>query len=201
MFTTKGGQTFYLAKVGDSYKLILPNGRSMTIDSSLVSDEAGRTRNNIMDFIMADNVSAAIQGAMESKPLENSPYGNSIEIKGVPEKPAQAPKTAPQPSEKMQRGFAALDRLNSLKPTTPTKPAANQEAINQREKDKKATVAIDTSTPLGRSQLARKKWGEMTDAEKAIISPMFEGMEEKDIQEYWDGTDATQRESFIPACK
>ena len=41
----------------------------------------------------------------------------------------------------------------------------------------------------------------MTDAEKAIISPMFEGMGEKDIQEYWDGTDATQRELFIPACK
>lgn len=201
LFTTKGGQTFYLAKVGDSYKLILPNGRSMTIDSSLVSDEAGRTRNNIMDFIMADNVSAAIQGAMESKPLENSPYGNSIEIKGVPEKPAQAPKTAPQPSEKMQRGFAALDRLNSLKPTTPTKPAANQEAINQREKDKKATVAIDTSTPLGRSQLARKKWGEMSEAEKSIITPMFEGMSEQEIQEYWDGTDATQRETFIPACR
>lgn len=201
LFTTKGGQTFYLAKVGDSYKLILPNGRSMTIDSSLVSDEAGRTRNNIMDFIMADNVSAAIQGAMESKPLENSPYGNSIEIKGVPEKPAQAPKTAPQPSEKMQRGFAALDRLNDLKPTTPTKPAANQEAINQREKDKKATVAIDTSTPLGRSQLARKKWGEMSEAEKSIITPMFEGMSDQEIQEYWDGTDATQRETFIPACK
>lgn len=201
LFTTKGGQTFYLAKVGDSYKLILPNGRSMTIDSSLVSDEAGRTRSNIMDFIMADNVSAAIQGAMESKPLENSPYGNSIEIKGVPEKPAQAPKTAPQPSEKMQRGFAALDRLNGLKPTTPTKPAANQEAINQREKDKKATVAIDTSTPLGRSQLARKKWGEMSEAEKSIITPMFEGMSEQEIQEYWDGTDATQRETFIPACR
>ena len=40
----------------------------------------------------------------------------------------------------------------------------------------------------------------MTDAEKSIISPMFEGMEEKAIQEYWDGTDAIQRESFIPAC-
>lgn len=296
LFTTKGGQTFYLAKVGDSYKLILPNGRSMTIDSSLVSDEAGRTRNNIMDFIMADNVSAAIQGAMESKPLENSPYGNSIEVtqpgttsantpkkkvyyiegatsyddewhvlikpiqifwqnhkrdpqigeivreqygkiapvigkvresgikhnyeevvkalKGtyyeevlqyikVKEEPVQATKaeTAPQPSEKMQRGFAALDRLNGLKPTTPTKPAANQEAINQREKDKKATVAIDTSTPLGRSQLARKKWGEMSEAEKSIITPMFEGMSDQEIQEYWDGTDATQRETFIPACK
>lgn len=194
LFTTKGGQTFYLTKVSDSYKLILPNGRSMTIDSSLVSDEAGRTRNNIMDFIMADNVSAAIQGAMEAKPLENSPYGNSIEIK-------EAPKTPPQPSEKMQRGFAALDRLNGLKPTTPTKPAANLEAINQREKDKKATVAIDTSTPLGRSQLARKKWGEMSEAEKSIITPMFEGMSVQEIQEYWDGTDATQRETFIPACK
>lgn len=194
LFTTKGGQTFYLAKVGDSYKLILPNGRSMTIDSSLVSDEAGRTRNNIMDFIMADNVSAAIQGVMSSTPLENSPYGNSIELK-------ETPKEAPKPDDRMKRGLDALDRLNSLKPTTPTQPAPNQEAINKREKDEKATVAIDLSTALGRSQLARKKWGEMTDAEKAIISPMFEGMEEKDIQEYWDGTDATQRESFIPACK
>lgn len=194
LFTTKNGQTFYLAKIGDGYKLVLPNGRSMTIELSLVSDEVGRTRNNIMDFIQADNVAAAIQDAMSSTPLENSPYGTSIELK-------ETPKEAPKPDDRMKRGLDALDRLNSLKPTTPTQQAPNQEAINKREKDEKATVAIDLSTALGRSQLARKKWGEMTDAEKAIISPMFEGMEEKDIQEYWDGTDATQRESFIPACK
>lgn len=194
LFTTSNNQTFYLAKVGDDYKLILPNGRSMTIDPSLVSDEAGRTRSNIMDFIQVDNVTATIQDAMSSTPLENSPYGNSIELK-------EAPKEAPKPDDRMKRGLDALDRLNSLKPTTPTQQAPNQEAINKREKDEKASVAIDLSTALGRSQLTRKKWGEMTDAEKAIISPMFEGMEEKDIQEYWDGTDATQRESFIPACK
>lgn len=194
LFTTKNGQTFYLAKVGEGYKLILPNGRAMTIDNSLVSDESGRTRNNIMDFIQADNVAAAIQEAMSTTPLENSPYGNSIELKEVP-------KEAPKPDDRMKRGLDALDRLNGLKPTTPTKQASNQEAIDKREKDEKATVAIDLSTPLGRSQLARKKWGEMTEAEKATISPMFEGMEEKDIQAYWDGTDATQREAFIPACK
>lgn len=194
LFTTSNNQTFYLAKVGDGYKLILPNGRSMTIDPSLVSDEAGRTRNNIMDFIQADNVAAAIRDAMSNTPLENSPYGNSIELK-------ETPKETPKPDDKMKRGLDALDRLNSLKPTTPTQKASNQEAINKREKDEKASVAIDLSTTLGRSQLARKKWGEMTDDEKAIIRPMFEGMKEKDIQEYWDGTDATQRESFIPACK
>lgn len=194
LFTTKNGQTFYLAKVGDGYKLILPNGRSMTIDSSLVSDEAGRTRNNIMDFIQADNVAAAIQDAMSSTPLENSPYGNSIELK-------EAPKETPKPDDRMKRGLDALDRLNSLKPTTPTQQAPNQEAINKREKDEKVTVDINPSTALGRSQLARKKWGEMTDAEKAIVSPMFEGMEEKAIQEYWDGTDANYRESFIMSCK
>ncbi len=194
LFTTSNGQTFYLAKVGDGYKLVLPNGRSMTIDSSLISDEAGRTRNNIMNFIQADNVAAAIQNTMSATPLENSPYGNSIEIK-------ELPKNTPKPDDRMKRGLDALDMLNSLKPSTPTQQATNQEAINKREKDEKATIAIDLSTPLGRSQLARKKWGEMTDAEKATISPMFEGMEEKDIQEYWDGTDATQRESFIPACK
>ena len=194
LFTTKNGQTFYLAKIGDDYKLILPNGRSMTIDPSLVSDEAGRTRNNIMDFIQADNVAAAIQDAMSSTPLENSPYGNSIELK-------ESPKEAPKPDDRMKRGLDAIDRLNSLKPITPTQQAPNQEAINKREKDEKATVAIDTSTALGRSQLARKKWGEMIDAEKDIIRPMFEGMEEKAIQEYWDNTDAIQREAFIPACK
>ena len=194
LFTTSNNLTFYLAKVGDDYKLILPNGRSMTIDPSLVSDEEGRTRNNIMDFIQADNVAATIHNAMSSTPLENSPYGNSIELK-------EAPKETPKPDDRMKRGLDALDRLNSLKPTTPTQQAPNQEAINKREKDEKVTVDINTSTALGRSQLARKKWGEMTDAEKAIISPMFEGMTEKDIQEYWDGTDATQRESFIPACK
>lgn len=194
LFTTSNNQTFYLAKVDDGYKLVLPNGRSMTIDPSLVSDEVGRTRNNIMDFIQADNVAAAIQDAMSYTPLDNSPYGNSIELK-------EAPKETPKLDDRMKRGLDALDRLNSLKPTTPTQQASNQKAINKREKDEKASVAIDLSTALGRSQLARKKWGEMTDAEKAIISPMFEGMEEKDIQEYWDGTDAIQRESFIPACK
>lgn len=194
LFTTSNNQTFYLAKVGDDYKLVLPNGRSMTIDPSLVSDEEGRTRNNIMDFIQADNVAAAIHDAMSSTPLENSPYGNSIELK-------KTPKEAPKPDDRMKRGLDAIDRLNSLKPITPTQQAPNQEAINKREKDEKATVAIDTSTALGRSQLARKKWGEMTDAEKDIIRPMFEGMEEKAIQEYWDNTDAIQREVFIPACK
>ena len=194
LFTTGNNQTFYLAKVGDSYKLIIPNGRSITIESSLVSDEAGRTRNNIMDFIQADNVAAAIQDAMSISPLENSPYGNSIEFKDTP-------KEHPEPDDRMKRGLEALDRLESLKAKGNTVTDPRQEAINKREKEEKATVAIDTSTALGRSQLARKKWGEMTDAEKAIISPMFEGMEEKDIQEYWDGTDATQRESFIPACK
>lgn len=198
LFTTSNNQTFYLAKVGDGYKLVLPNGRSMTIDPSLVSDEAGRTRNNIMDFIQADNVAATIQGAMSSIPLENSPYGNSIELK---ETPKETPKEAPKPDDRMKRGLDALDRLNRLKPTTPTQQAPNQEAINKREKDEKATVAIDLSTPLGKSQLARKKWGEMTDAEKDIIRPMFEGMEEKAIQEYWDGTDDIQREVFIQACK
>ena len=194
LFTTSNNLTFYLAKVDDNYKLVLPNGRSMTIDPSLVSDEVGRTRNNIMDFIQADNVAAAIQDAMSYTPLDNSPYGNSIELK-------ETPKETPKPDDRMKRGLDALDRLNSLKPTTPTQQAPNQEAINKREKDEKASVAIDLSTALGKSQLARKKWGEMTDAEKAIISPMFEGMEEKDIQKYWDGTDAIQRESFIPACK
>lgn len=198
LFTTSNNQTFYLAKIGDGYKLVLPNGRSMTIDPSLVSDEAGRTRNNIMDFIQADNVAAAIQGAMSSTPLENSPYGNSIELK---ETPKETPKEAPKPDDRMKRGLDALDRLNRLKPTTSTQQAPNQEAINKREKDEKATVAIDLSTPLGRSQFARKKWGEMTDAEKDIIRPMFEGMEEKAIQEYWDGTDTIQREVFIQACK
>ena len=194
LFTTSSNLTFYLAKVGDDYKLVLPNGRSMTIDPSLISDEAGRTRNNIMDFILADNVAAAIQDAMSSTPLENSPYGNSIELK-------EAPKEAPKSDDRMKRGLEAWDRLESLKARGNTVSDPRQEAINKREKEEKATVAIDLSTALGRSQLARKKWGEMTDAEKAIISPMFEGMGEKDIQEYWDGTDATQRELFIPACK
>ena len=194
LFTTSNNQTFYLAKVSDDYKLILPNGRSMTIDPSLVSDEAGRTRNNIMDFIQADNVATAIQDAMSSTPLENSPYGNSIELKGTP-------KEAPKPDDRMKRGLEAWDRLENLKAKGNTVTDPRQEAINKREKDEKATVDIDTSTALGRSQLARKKWGEMTDAEKAIVSPMFEGMEEKAIQEYWNGTDANYRESFIMSCK
>ena len=41
----------------------------------------------------------------------------------------------------------------------------------------------------------------MTEAEKGLITPMFEGMTENEIQDYWDNTDALQREVFIPACK
>lgn len=147
-----------------------------------------------MDFIQADNVAAAIQDAMSTSPLENSPYGNSIELKDTP-------KEHPKPDDRMKRGFEAWDRLESLKVTGNTVPDPRQEAINKREKEEKATVAIDTSTSLGRSQLANKKWAEMTKDEKAIITPMFEGWSEEDIQKYWDGTDAAQRESYIPACK
>ena len=194
LFTTGNNQTFYLAKVDDSYKLIIPNGRSITIESSLISDEAGRTRNNIMDFIQADNINDVIQDLMSTTPLENSPYGNSIELKDTPER-------TPKPDDRMKRGFEAWDRLESLKVTGNTVPDPRQASIDRREKEEKATVAIDTSTSLGRSQLANKKWAEMTKDEKAIITPMFEGWSEEDIQKYWDGTDATQRESFIPACK
>lgn len=204
LFTTKGGQTFYLAKVGDSYKLILPNGRSMTIDSSLVSDEAGRTRNNIMDFIMADNVSAAIQGAMESKPLENSPYGNSIEIKGTPEKLTQAIKTEAAPSTKKEVPAdvaAAWATLDALRPKGPTVADPKQEAIDEREKDKKASDSIPTriDTPMGRSMFAHKKWEALTADEKSYVA--LEGLSEKEMQEFWDGSDPSTRESFIPACK
>lgn len=147
-----------------------------------------------MDFIQADNINDVIQGLMSTSPLENSPYGNSIELK-------DAPKEHPKPDDRMKRGLEALDRLESLKAKGNTVPDPRQASIDRREKEEKATVAIDTSTPLGKSQLANKKWAEMTKDEKAIITPMFEGMSEEDIQKYWDGADAMQRESFIPACK
>lgn len=196
LFTTGNNQTFYLAKVDDSYKLIIPNGRSMTIEEAkeLISDEEGRTRSNFMEFIQAENVSAIINELLKTSPLENSPYGNSIELKDTPER-------TPKPDDRMKRGLEAWDRLESLKVTGNTVPDPRQASIDRREKEEKATVAIDTSTRLGRSQLANKKWAEMTKDEKAIITPMFEGMSEEDVQKYWDGTDATQRENYIPACK
>lgn len=194
VFTTGKGNTFYLAKVNNQYKLILPNGRAMTIDSALISDEAGRTKANLIDFINSENVTATIQQALSTNPLENSPYGKSVEVKDVP-------KEAPKVDDKMAKAFENLDRLNNLKPDTPSAPASNQVAINQRENDKKATVSIDTNTSQGRELLSRKKWGEMTEVEKDLIRPVFEGMTDEDIKDYWDNTDAMQREAFIPTCK
>lgn len=193
VFTTGKGNKFYLAKADGKYKLILPNGRAMTIDSALISDEDGRTKANLIDFINSENVTAAIQQALSTNPLENSPYGNSVEVNEVPS-------TAPKVDDKMAEAFKSLDRLNALKPTVPSVSDSKQESINKREQDKKATVNIDISTPLGRELLSRKKWTEMTEAEKDSIRPIFEGMSDEEIQDYWDSTDAVQREKFIPAC-
>lgn len=189
LFTTKNGQTFYLAKVGDGYKLILPGGRSMTIDSSLVSDEAGRTRNNIMDFIQADNVAAAIQNAMSSTPLDNSPYGNSIELKEEPEKKKDK-KVTPE----MRKTLAILNNLRNPDGV----PDPRQASIDRREKDKKVT-SDKPSTSMERSLFSHKKWNELTEDEKSYVA--LDGLSEEDMQKFWDGSDPMTRESFIPACK
>lgn len=210
LFTTNNGQTFHLAKIDNNYKLILPNGRSMTIDSALISDEVGRTRNNIMNFMVAENVSNAIQEALKTNPLENSPYGNSVNIaQNSLKKESQIKKPStpivsvkPRDNDRIKKGLEAMDRLDALRvPASNSILNPHQEALDRRSKDEKATIDIDTSTPLGRSQLARKKWVEMTEVEKSLITPMFEGMDEQEIQKYWDGTDAVQREAFIPSCK
>lgn len=210
LFTTNNGQTFHLAKIDNNYKLILPNGRSMTIDSALISDEVGRTRNNIMNFMVAEDVSNAIQEALKTNPLENSPYGNSVNIaQNSLKKESQIKKPStpivsvkPRDNDRIKKGLEAMDRLDALRvPASSSILNPHQEALDRRSKDEKATIDIDTGTPLGRSQLARKKWVEMTEVEKSLITPMFEGMDEQEIQKYWDGTDAVQREAFIPSCK
>lgn len=193
LFTTSNNQTFYLAKVGDGYKLILPNGRSMTIDPSLVSDEAGRTRNNIMDFIQADNVAAAIQDAMSSTPLENSPYGNSIELKEVP-------KETPKPDDIMERTQETHDRLSALLRGPGVRNQKQEEAIAKREKDEKANTPTKGRTPLEREHISHKKWSELTEEDKDLILPVFEGMTEKEVQEFWDGASPTDRELSM-SCK
>lgn len=193
LFTTSNNQTFYLAKVGSDYKLILPNGRSMTIDPSLVSDEAGRTRNNIMDFIQADNVAAAIQDAMSSTPLENSPYGNSIELKEVP-------KETPKPDDIMERTQETHDRLSALLRGPGVRNQKQEEAIAKREKDEKANTPTKGRTPLEREHISHKKWSELTEEDKDLILPVFEGMTEKEVQEFWDGASPTDRELSM-SCK
>lgn len=193
LFTTSNNQTFYLAKVGDGYKLVLPNGRSMTIDPSLVSDEAGRTRNNIMDFIQADNVSAAIQDAMSSTPLENSPYGNSIELKEVP-------KETSKPDDIMERTQETHDRLSALLRGPGVRNQKQEEAIAKREQDEKANTPTKGRTPLEREHISHKKWSELTEEDKDLILPVFEGMTEKEVQEFWDGASPTDRELSM-SCK
>lgn len=260
LFTVKQG-TFYLANENGKYRLVLPNGRSMSLQDGMITPNMSEmeVRNQVTDFINSENVARAITGALQDNYLKDSPYGNSIEVTQpgttsaqvtfnegdkmsiftggktvvgivtklgethstvtfpdgnriyenavikrnlVVEKPIQATKTetAPQSSqEELERQRASVAKLLDLMPNSGTHDTKQEEALQQREKDKKASVDIDFSTPTGRTQLAHKSWGQLTEAEKDYVR--LTGMDDAQMQVFWDSVDATQREQFIPTCK
>lgn len=105
----------------------------------------------------------------------------------------------PTPEERKQRGLAALDRLNSLKPKAPTVPDPRQTAIDRREKDIKVpiTKAVDFISPLVREQLAYKKWIGLPHVVRSLILLNYEDREGKFMPKFWDGTDYTQRKIIL----
>ena len=143
-----------------------------------------------LDRVILKDLKNDLISQIKKKPTPNIHNDNSI-------KPTGNVTTSKKITPEMRETFAIFNNLRNPDGV----PDPRQASIDRREKEEKATVAIDTSTSLGREQLANKKWAEMTKDEKAIITPMFEGMSEEDIQKYWDGTDKVQRESYIPACK
>lgn len=104
----------------------------------------------------------------------------------------------PTPEERMLRGFAALDRLNSLKPKAPTVPDPRQAAIDRREKDEKVTVTkvVNFTSPI-KEQLVYKKWIELPHVVKSLILLNYENRESKYMPQYWDGTDYIQRKIIL----
>lgn len=184
LFTTKSG-TFYLTKIGNEYKLVLSNGRAMTIDGSLVSDESGRTKNNIMDFIMAENVNASITEALKSNPLENSPYGNSIVIDESNNSDQE---------DRIKKQLEAVDKLEKL---TSGNPQISNESKESETKEKTVEVKRDLKKSINKELLTRKKWDDLVEDEKAIVRNTLSGMSDEDIKEYWDNQDSTQREIII----
>lgn len=112
----------------------------------------------------------------------------------------QAPRAEPQPSqEELSRQRASVAKLLDLMPNSGTHNTKQEEALQQREKDKKASVDIDFNTPTGRTQLAHKSWSQLTEAEKDYVR--LTGMDDAQMQVFWDSVDTTQREQFIPTCK
>lgn len=197
IFTTGKGNTFYLAKVNDQYKLILPNGRSMTIDNALISDETDRTKANIVDFINSDNVIAAIQQALSTNPLEGSPYGNNIEVADNDTNISKDDTKTELNATKEQ--LAAHSIFESMLNPDGEHDTKQEEASKAREQDKK--VSDENSSGVDNKYLGRKSWNQMSSEEHTFILAFFEGMTEKEVQEYWDGADVEFRESFILSCK
>ena len=127
-------------------------------------------------------------------------YSPTLLTKSSTQAPQQAPKTEPQPSqEELSRQRASVAELLDLMPNSGTHNTKQEEALQQREKDKKASVDIDFSTPTGRTQLAHKSWRQLTEAEKDYVR--LTGMDDAQMQVFWDSVDAIQREQFIPTCK
>lgn len=194
LFTTKKGTTFYIAEVDNKYKLILPNGRSIALNGLDITDDEIGLRADVMQLISSDETSDMIKKLLETDPLENSPYGNSIKVESIED----------TTDNRDERDLEILNRFNNLKPKTTSSQSEKPEdtkgnSSNQKE-GKKYEVKIDVTTARGKELLSSKQWSEITQEEKDFIIPIFTGMTEEDIAKYWDSIDAVQRELSL-SCK
>lgn len=87
---TKNGITYYIAEVDGQYKLVLQNGSSLTIQeeeliSAINSNDQHEIEVQLTNFIETENVMEAIQGMLNDKYINDSPYGTSVEVSNQPE--------------------------------------------------------------------------------------------------------------------
>lgn len=177
------GSKYYLTKIGDKYKLILPNGRSTTLSDDIIKDSMSEPdiKAALVQFI--NDVSESISKVLETDYLSSSPYGNSIIIQD-------------ESNSVLSKGIKAANLLNSLKPTEDTVEYKTDESVDKREsEDKKHEVTL-----LKNEVTARKSWNELSQDEKSMIIASFPSASESnisEIQKYWDSVDYIQREKII----
>lgn len=177
------GSKYYLTKIGDKYKLILPNGRSTTLSDDIIKDSMSEPDIKVALVQFINDVSESLSKVLETDYLSSSPYGNSIIIQD-------------ESNSVLSKGIKAANLLNSLKPTEDTVEYKTDEAVDKRESDdKKYEVTL-----FKNEVIARKSWNELSQDEKSMIIASFPSASESDIseiQKYWDSVDYIQREKII----
>lgn len=109
-------------------------------------------------------------------------------------------KLEPTPEDRKKRMEENHKRLNALLVGNGVRNQKQEEAIARREGERKATTPTRARTSLEREHISYKKWSELTEEDKSLILPVFEGMTEDEVQKYWDSISPTDRELSM-SCK